>query len=204
MTKRSISNHYINFFESGLKKTRTFLFLLISPFLLTSQFNNLTTSLNSIPTLGFKFETKYFILEDDFSQIREFKPYLEFNKSLRFGVGYCRLKKSRGRILKFSALTFFSEYLLNFNRFWAAEIPFDFGLGRIKNNSVGFYSFFEPSFIIEYSGFRFFNLGFGTGLRLSLHDRNVYNNDLTVQTLILRFNLKFIEIFKYVRELKNT
>ena len=90
------------------------MFLLLSPFILNSQFDNLTTSLNSIPTLGFKLETKYFILEDDFSQIREFKPYLEFNKSLRFGVGYCRLKKSRGRILKFSALTFFWRISIKF------------------------------------------------------------------------------------------
>ena len=60
------------------------------------------------------------------------------------------------------------------------------------------------SFIIEYKGFNFFNIGFGTGLRLSSHDKMVYEKSLTVQTLILRLNLKFVEIYKYILQVTDT
>ena len=114
------------------------------------------------------------------------------------------LKKSKSRILRFNAFNFFAEYLINFNKYWSAEVPLDFGVGKIKTQNKGFYAFFEPSFIIEYRGFKQFNLGLGTGMRLTVHNRSIYESGLTVQTLIARVNFKFIEMYKYFKQLKNT
>tara|TARA_B100001173_G_scaffold308346_1_gene318469 strand:+ start:510 stop:1145 length:636 start_codon:yes stop_codon:yes gene_type:complete len=198
--------------KSVFLKMRTFLFLLILFNLnFSAQVSNFNSSLDSIktilsstPKLGFKAENKYFSLGSDISGVRELKPYIEYNETIRFGVGYCWLKRINGNNLRFNAITFFGEYLINLNDSWAAEVPVDFGFGKIRSNSIGYYQFFEPSFIIEYKGFNFFNIGFGTGLRLSYHDKKVYEKSLTVQTLILRLNLKFVEIYKYILQVRDT
>ena len=202
--KKNIRNYLDIKIESVSFRLRTFLFLFFTPILFCAQINDIIPSFKTTPTLGFKFETKYFILDDNISQLRELKPYLEFNNIVRLGIGYCWLKKSRGRLLRFNAFNFFAEYLINFNKFWSAEVPLDFGLGKIKTHNNGFYAFFEPSFIIEYRGFKQFNLGIGTGMRLTVHNRSIYENSLTVQTLIARVNFKFVEIYKYFKLLKNT
>ena len=190
--------------KSVFFRLRTFLFLLFIPLLFFSQNIDIISSLKTKPTIGFKFESKYFILDHNLSQLRELKPYLEFNDIFRVGVGYCWLKKRRGRLLSFTAFNFFAEYLIIFNKYWSAEVPLDFGLGTIKKKNNGFYAFFEPSFIIEYKGFKQFNIGLGTGMRLTVHDKSIYESGLTVQTLIARVNLKFVEIYKYFLQLKNT
>tara|TARA_B100001057_G_scaffold481023_1_gene554574 strand:+ start:578 stop:1213 length:636 start_codon:yes stop_codon:yes gene_type:complete len=198
--------------KSVFLKIRTFLFLLILFNLnYSAQLSNFESSLNSIktilsstPKLGFKAENKFFSLNSDISGVRELKPYIEYKETIRFGLGYCWLKRINGNNLRFNAITFFGEYLINLNDSWAAEIPVDFGFGKIRSNSNGYYQFFEPSFIIEYKGFNFFNIGFGTGLRLSSHNKMVYDKSLTVQTLILRLNLKFVEIYKHILQVTNT
>ena len=43
------------------------------------------------PKFGLKMENKNFLLDDQFSRIQEFKPYLEFGNRLRLGLGYCWL-----------------------------------------------------------------------------------------------------------------
>ena len=191
---------------------RTFLFILIFINLnLTAQEFNFISSLDTIkrilstpPRIGFKAENKYFSLNSNIANVRELKPYVEFNSVIRFGVGYCWLKRINGNNLRFNAITFFGEYLINLNDSWSAEVPIDFGFGKIRSNSNGYYQFFEPSFIIEYKGFNFFNIGFGTGLRLSYSDKKVYDRSLSVQTLIIRLNLKFVEIYKYILQVRDT
>ena len=202
--KKNTRNYFNLKIKSVSFRLRTFLFLFFIPTLFFSQINNVIPSLKTTPTLGFKFETKYFILDDNISQLRELKPYLEYNNIIRLGIGYCWLKKSKSRILRFSAFNFFAEYLINFNKYWSAEVPLDFGIGKIKTQNKGFYAFFEPSFIIEYRGFKQFNLGLGTGMRLTVHNRSIYESGLTVQTLIARVNFKFLEMYKYFKQLKNT
>ena len=210
--RKNIEN-YINISKKSVfLKMRTFLFLLILFNLnYSAQLSNFESSLNSIktilsstPKLGFKAENKFFSLNSDISGVRELKPYIEYKETIRFGLGYCWLKRINGNNLRFNAITFFGEYLINLNDSWAAEIPVDFGFGKIRSNSNGYYQFFEPSFIIEYKGFNFFNIGFGTGLRLSSHNKMVYDKSLTVQTLILRLNLKFVEIYKHILQVTNT
>ncbi len=185
-----------------------------------AQIDSIRPSLKTKPIIGFKMETKNFISENKLFRLQELKPYFEYNNLIRFGLGYCWLNKdlsgsNKSDLLKLNALTFFGAYLINFNNNWSAEIPIDFGFGRIKSitnsssNSIalenkGNYSFYEPSFILEYKGFKYFNIGLGTGFRLSINDNSIYQNNLTSQTLIFRFNLKFVEIYNYFLQLRDS
>ena len=196
-----------------------FLICLVS-FSVKAQIDSIKPSLKTKPIIGLKMETKNFISENKLFRLQELKPYFEYNNLIRFGLGYCWLNKdlyvaNKSDLLKLNALTFFGAYLINFNYNWSAEIPIDFGFGRIKSistsssNSIilenkGNYSFYEPSFILEYKGFKYFNIGLGTGFRLSINDNSVYQTNLTSQTLIFRFNLKFVEIYNYFLQLRDS
>lgn len=221
MKKNINSQPSIFFLKSVTYSVRTFLFLIcLVSFSVKAQIDSIKPSLKTKPIIGFKMETKNFISENKLFRLQELKPYFEYNNLIRFGLGYCWLNKdlsgaSKSDLLKLNALTFFGAYLINFNYNWSAEIPIDFGFGRIKSittsssNSIflenkGNYSFYEPSFILEYKGFKYFNIGLGTGFRLSINDNSVYQNNLTSQTLIFRFNLKFVEIYNYFLQLRDS
>jgi hypothetical protein len=84
-----------------------------------------------------------------------------------------------------------------------AEVTLDLGLGNIKSllpdNSryKGIYSFLEPAIILNYEGFNFFTFGLGSGLRLTRSDKSVLRNNLSLPTIILRFSIKFTEIYNH-------
>ena len=220
--KKSTKIHLKIFLSKSVTySVRTFLFLLcLVSFSIKAQIDSIRPSLKTKPIIGFKMETKNFISENKLFRLQELKPYFEYNNLIRFGLGYCWLNKdlsgsNKSDLLKLNALTFFGAYLINFNNNWSAEIPIDFGFGKIKSinttptNTIfqenkGNYSFYEPSLIIEYKGFKYFNIGLGTGFRLSINDNSVYQNNLTSQTLIFRFNLKFVEIYNYFLQLPDS
>ena len=68
----------------------------------------------------------------------------------------------------------------------------------------GYYSFYEPSLILEYHGFKYVNLGLGTGFRVTGHQESIYPKNLTTQTFIFRFGVKFSEIYQQLKELTDT
>ena len=165
-------------------------------------------SFRALPVIGFKMEIKNFFIDNQWSRIQELKPYIEYQNKLRIGVGYCWLKKghvlSDSLQIKISAINFFVSYRYYVSNKWLIDIPLDFGFGRIKKLhdrqtlKKGYYSFYEPNMIVEFRGFKYFNLGFGTGLRLTTSDKEVYSINLTRQTIIFRFGLKFNEIYKSI------
>ena len=179
-----------------------------------SQFDSIRFHLKSKPTIGLKMETKNFVIQNSWTRIQEIKPYLEYGKSLRFGLGYAWLKKGHKFIentdtlhLKINVFTFFAAYVYKYNKNWTVEIPVDFGIGNIKTSPViekGYYSFYEPSLILEYHGFKYINLGLGTGFRVTGHQESIYPQNLTTQTFIFRFGVKFSEIYQQLKELTNT
>ena len=70
-------------------------------------------------------ETKNFVIQNSWTRIQEIKPYLEYGKSLRFGLGYAWLKKGHKFIentdtlhLKVNAFTFFAAYVYKYNKNW--------------------------------------------------------------------------------------
>ena len=216
--RKNIKLHKLFNSKSVSLYVRTFLFLLSFSILsVNAQIDSIASSLRMKPKFGLKMENKNFLLDDQFSRIQEFKPYLEFGNRLRLGLGYCWLPDNHHYLpnndsmyINIGAIGFFGAYLININDDWAAEIPVDFGWGTIKSKYLetiqnkGHYSFYEPSFIVEYKGFKFFNLGLGTGFRYTTNNRLVYSKNLSIQTIILRFNLKFTEIYQHLLQQTNS
>ncbi len=179
-----------------------------------SQFDSIRINLDSKPAIGLKMETKNFVIQNEWSRIQELKPYLEFGNSLRLGLGYAWLKRSHNFTkdddtlsLKINSITFFAAYIYNYNPDWTIEIPLDFGLGNIQTEPTyerGYYSFYEPSLILEYHGFKYIHIGLGTGFRVTGHNKTIYPETLTSQTFIFRFSIKFSEIYKQLLEVTNS
>ena len=213
--KKNIKSININIFKSPLYLYWAFLFSLFAINSSYSQLDSLKYKFDSKPTIGLKMETKNFVIHNYWSRIQEIKPYLEFEKNIRIGVGYAWLKKGHEfssqndtLTLKINAISLFGAYVFEYNKNWTIELPLDFGFGFVSSNDTennrGYYSFYEPSLIMEYHGFKYVNLGLGTGFRISGHKEEVYPNALTTQTFIFRFSLKFSEIYKQFMELNNS
>ena len=122
-------------------------FFLLSTIILTSnsysQLDSIRIHLKNKPAIGLKMETKNFVIQNSWTRIQEIKPYLEYGKSLRLGLGYAWLKKGHKFIestdtlyLKINALTFFAAYVYKLNKEWTVEVPLDFGIGNIKTSPI--------------------------------------------------------------------
>ena len=165
--------------------------------------------------IGIRLEIKNFFIDSDRFKIQEIKPYYKLNEKFKIGFGYCSLKDENfyfqdSSLLRINSSNFFGSYNWVISEIISAEATLDFGLGRIKSvnidNSIekGSYSFFEPAFIINYIGFNFFNLGVGSGIRFTRNDKSIFSSNLTLPTIILRFSLKFTEIYNHFLHRSNT
>jgi|TARA_B110000305_G_scaffold35015_1_gene34751 hypothetical protein len=174
--------------------------------------SNFHSQINEIssPNFGLRFEIKNFFLESTRFKIQEIKPYFEYNQNIKIGLGYCWLKNNKhhfkdsdSSLISIKSSNFFVSYNWVVSKNFFAEVTLDLGLGNIKSllpdNSryKGTYSFLEPAIILNYEGFNFFTLGLGSGLRLTRSDKSVLRNNLSLPTIILRFSIKFTEIYNH-------
>ena len=165
--------------------------------------------------LGIRLEIKNFFIDGHRFKIQEIKPYYKLNDKFKIGFGYCSLKDDNfyfrdSTLLRINSSNFFGSYNWIISEIISAEATIDFGIGRIKSINIddsfdkGSYSFFEPAVIINYSGFNFFNLGCGSGIRFTRKDKSIFTRNLTLSTIILRFSLKFTEIYNHFLHRSNT
>lgn len=196
---------------------RTFYFLIAILFncILISQENKIAKNPIKFNEIGVRLEIKNFFSDGHRFKIQEIKPFYKINKNIKIGFGYCSLRDNNFYLqdsvsLRINSSNFFGSYSWTISEIFSAEATLDFGLGRIKTinseNKIdkGSYSFFEPAIIINYLGFNFFNLGVGSGLRFTRHDKSIFTNKLTLPTIILRFSLKFTEIYNHFLHRSNT
>ena len=165
--------------------------------------------------LGVRLEIKNFFIEGHRFKIQEIKPYYKLNDKFKIGFGYCSLKDDNfyfqdSTLLRINSSNFFGSYNWIISEIISIEATIDFGIGRIKSINTddsfdkGSYSFFEPAVIINYRGFNFFNLGCGSGIRFTRNDKSIFITNLTLPTIILRFSLKFTEIYNHFLHRSNT
>ena len=165
--------------------------------------------------LGIRLEIKNFFIDGHRFKIQEIKPYYKLNDKFKIGFGYCSLKDDNfyfqdSTLLRINSSNFFGSYNWIISEIISIEATIDFGIGRIKSINIddsfdkGSYSFFEPAVIINYSGFNFFNLGCGSGIRFTRNDKSIFTTNLTLPTIILRFSLKFTEIYNHFLHRSNT
>lgn len=165
--------------------------------------------------IGIRLEIKNFFIDGHRFKIQEIKPYYKLNEKFKIGFGYCSLKDENfyfrdSTLLRINSSNFFGSYNWMVSETISAEATLDFGIGRIKSFNTddsfekGSYSFFEPAIIINYIGFNFFNLGIGSGIRFTRNDKSILSRNLTLPTIILRFSLKFTEIYNHFLHRSNT
>ena len=139
----------------------------------------------------------------------------QIHDKFKVGFGYCSLKDENfyfqdSTLLRINSSNFFGSYNWTVSEIISAEATLDFGIGGIKSINIddsfdkGSYSFFEPAVIINYRGFNFFNLGCGSGIRFTRNDKSIFSRNLTLPTIILRFSLKFTEIYNHFLHRSNT
>ena len=165
--------------------------------------------------MGLRLEIKNFFIYGHRFKIQEIKPFYKLNEKFKIGFGYCSLRDKNfyfqdSTLLRINSSNFFGSYNWIISEIISAEATLDFGIGRIKSVNIddsidkGAYSFFEPAIIINHNGFNFFNLGFGSGIRFTRNDKSIFYQNLTLPTLILRFSLKFTEIYNHFHHRANT
>ena len=191
---------------------RTFFLVLffLFPFLLSAQlFDTIKVSFNEKPELFLKLDVKNFFINHQVNKFKELKVGLTYNNLVRLGVGYSWLKSKRTPYLNpdsseliINSAIIFSEYIFYADNNWSAEIPVEFGLGRIahvKNNLPlrrGIYAYYEPALIIEYSGLRYITLGLGTGFRFTSKNNLLFPEKLSKPLYIFRIKFRFYQIYK--------
>ena len=191
---------------------RIFFLLLILNLNYYSQIEKIDSILD-VNTFGLRFEVKNFFIDYSRFKIHEIKPYYKINAQLKLGIGFCFFKYKNlflnNYTISVNAMNFFASYNWTLSKLFSCETTLDFGLGRLKSNSYnqkikGFYSFFEPALILNYNDFNFFSLGLGSGFRLTKKDNFIIDDNWSLPTIILRFSLKFSEIYNHFFHPTNT
>ena len=161
-----------------------------------------------------RLEVKNFFVSTDRFKIQEIKPFYNINDKFKLGFGFCFLREKSFNThdfdLNINACNFFLSYSSKLSNIFSAEVTIDFGMGRLKTisflNEINKcpYSFLEPALILNYDGFNLFSLGLGSGFRITKKSDFILKENLTLPTIILRFSLKFTEIYNHFLDRSNT
>ncbi|MDG2344350.1 MAG: hypothetical protein P8L23_07200 [Flavobacteriales bacterium] len=156
-----------------------------------------------------KIDVKNFFINNQLTQFKELKMGFNFNNLIRVGTGYSWLKSKRNPLLNqdsselvINSVMLFAEYIFYAQNNWSAEIPVEFGVGRIahvKNNiplRKGLYVYYEPALIIEFSGFKYISLGLGTGFRFTSKNNDLFTEKLSKPVYIFRIKFRLKQIYK--------
>ena len=155
-----------------------------------------------------KIDVKNFFINNQLTQFKELKMGFNFNNLIRVGTGYSWLKSKRNPLLNQDSSELiihsgmlFAEYIFYAQNNWSAEIPVEFGVGRIahvKNNiplRKGLYVYYEPALIIEFSGFKYISLGLGTGFRFNSKNNDLFTEKLSKPVYIFRIKFRLKQIY---------
>ncbi len=210
--KKNIKGLTNIFIKSVHLNVRTFfliLFFLYNTFLTAQLVDTIQFSLTKKPELLLKLDVKNFFINNQINQFKELKVGLDFNNLIRVGVGYSWVKSKRIPFLNLDSSELvinsgilFAEYVFYAQNNWSAEIPVEFGVGRIahvKNNlplRKGLYVYYEPALIIEFSGFKYITLGLGTGFRFTSKNNTLFTEKLSKPVYVFRLKFRFKQIFK--------
>ena len=212
MMRKSINNFTNLFKRSAHINVRTFFLVvfLLNSFSFRSQiFDSIKHSLYEKPKPFIKLDVKNIFISQHLHQFKELKFGLNFNKLLRLGLGYSWLKSKRNPVLNIDSSelviktgVLFAEYIFYAENNWSAEIPVEFGVGKIshvKNDlplRKGLYLYYEPALILEYSGFKYLSLGVGTGFRFASKQNSTFPEKLSKPVYIFRLKFRFEKIYK--------
>ncbi|MGD1844311.1 MAG: hypothetical protein ACFB10_02845 [Salibacteraceae bacterium] len=185
-------------------------------------------ALKHTPKLDFRIDSRNSFITNQFARILGIKLGLNFNRTVRMGLGYNRLMNDRfttvvhrygdgslERIeakLKFAYLSPYFEYVFYRDPKWEISIPVLLGFGRAlyryddRNGTTHqtpwrFLFMYEPYMISQYRITPWFGAGLGVGYRLLLVGNSATDENFNSPMYVLKFNVFPTEIYATYRRL---
>lgn len=186
-------------------------------------FEGITGSFQHKPTPDLRFDSRNSFITTRVAKIRGLKAGLDFNKTVKVGIGYNWLSSDMIRnrtylsstgeqlladhALKFAYISPYFEYTFFKEKRWEASIPVQLGIGTAryiytdnlgsdqKTKARGIF-LYEPHMTCLYKPIRYAGIGVGTGYRLLLAGNRAMPENFNSPIYVIKFKLMFGEIMQ--------
>jgi len=176
--------------------------------------DSIKTSFNYKPTVDFRIDTRNSFITHFYARIIGIKLGLDFNKTVKVGVGYNWLSSEiykqndkNNAQLKFWYLSPYLEYTFYRKEKWELSIPVLLGFGSSfyeRINSTGhlvitdkhFMTLYEPYMTGQYKIIPWMGLGFGVGYRLIIIGSKESYSQLSSPIYVLKIKVLLGEIYR--------
>ena len=175
------------------------------------------------PKPDVRLDTRNSFITNSAAKIRGIKLGLDFNKTVKLGIGYnwlaSELEDERAYLaadgerytaphrLRFTYVSPYIEYTFFREGRWEASIPVHLGLGSARyaftdhlgqdrTTAANTILLYEPYMTCQYKPSRYFGIGVGTGYRLLFAGNRRMPENFNSPIYVVKFNLLFGEIVK--------
>lgn len=188
---------------------------------------DLRSALKKKPNLDLRSDSRHSFINQSGVSVFGVKGGIEFDRTLRFGLGFNILATKLTRAITFNyegvssttndaRLVFYHvspyvEYVFYQKNRWEVSIPIQFGIGnsyytyktesgqRINSNKQFILSY-EPAITAQYKIFKYFGPGLGVGYRLMIVDNSAVEESFNSPVYIFRFKIFFGEIYRDLKK----
>lgn len=189
--------------------------------------NDIKAALKVKPILDLRSDSRHSFINQTGVSVFGVKGGIEFDRRLRFGLGFNILATKLNRTISFeyegvttttndARLVFYHispyvEYVFYKEDRWEVSIPVQFGIGNSYytyktesgqrfNDDRKFILTYEPAITAQYKIFKYFGPGFGVGYRLMIVDNNAIKESFNSPVYIFRFKVFFGEIYRDLKK----
>jgi hypothetical protein len=184
-------------------------------------------ALSKRPILDLRSDSRHSFINQSGVSIFGVKGGIEYNRKLRFGLGFNILATRLSSSITFdyegvnqttddARLIFYhvspyAEYVFYKRDRWEISIPVQFGIGtsyytyktesgqRFSDNRKFILSY-EPAITAQYKILKYFGPGFGVGYRLMIVDNGAIEESFNSPVYIFRFKVFFGEIYRDLKK----
>lgn len=189
--------------------------------------SDIKAALKVKPILDLRSDSRHSFINQTGVSVFGVKGGIEFDRRLRFGLGFNILATKLNRTISFdyegvttttndARLVFYHispyvEYVFYKKDRWEVSIPVQFGIGNSYytyktesgqrfNDDRKFILTYEPAITAQYKIFKYFGPGFGVGYRLMIVDNNAIKESFNSPVYIFRFKVFFGEIYRDLKK----
>lgn len=171
------------------------------------------------PKLDVRFGARNSFITTKHAKIFGVKVGLNYNNTVKIGVGYNWLLSDIERVnkvfnneteeeiiskLKFNYVSPYIEYVFLQHKKWETSIPVSIGFGAVnyKSTNVAFTTtkkfvlLYEPYMMAQYKFTRYTGVGFGVGYRLLVLGNSAMNENFNSPIYVLKFKVFFSDIYR--------
>ena len=199
-----------------MRKFGVVFILILSSFVAQAQFlDTLKSSFKHKPTIDFKFNSRYNIIDGDLAKIWAVKVGLDFNKKFRFGVAahyfndFDTVLKIDTQIVvsnfRMNFVSLYTEYVF-FSKKWELSLPIQYAFGQSFNNyklnnefhqlNKGNFAFIEVDLDGHYRIIKYIGAGFGVGYRFMILNNNLIKKSLNSPIFTAKIKIFLGDIYR--------